>query len=512
MTRWVLYDQLWMENAVLTEGDPRQDRIVMIESEAFFRKLRHHQVKLAFFLSAMRHFAEELREAGWTVDYYRYDDAPSYPEALLDHVRKHSPDEIRVLAPNDYQLDQALPKIARKIHVHIEKVPTNQFLVTREEFAKWAKGSKSLRMETHYRQLRKKSGWLMQKNGQPEGGEWNFDKENRHSAKDWEKAGRPTPSKQVSIDPDDLTREVIEAVARDFPDHPGDAHRLWLPVTRRDSLDWLTQFIRDRLGEFGPYEDMMATGEPVLYHSVLSPMLNIGLLTPQECIEAAIEAYHRKSGPPIASVEGFVRQIMGWREFINGVYWLRMPEYHEVNELQADSALPEWFWTFESPMNCLHETLGQLKQNGYNHHIQRLMVLGNYFLLTGCHPNEVLDWYTALYVDAHEWVMAANVLGMVLHADGGYMATKPYAAGSGYINRMSDHCAGCQYKPSVKTGPEACPFNYLYWAFYDRHQKRFEKNPRVATMIRNWEKRSEKDRKAVRESAAKWMNAHHQAN
>ncbi len=506
---WVLYDQLWSGNAILAHGQPGSDVVVMIESDTFLRALPHHRVKLAFFLSAMRHFAEELREAGWKVDYYPYQEAGTYAEALSRHLERWQPEKFRVLAPNDYALHVALPKLARKLGVPIEPVPTNQFLVDREAFAEWAGEAKSLRMERHYRRMRQATGYLMTADGEPEGGSWNFDQENREGIKAWTQAGRPLPPPTKRPTPDGLTREVIAAVDRDFPSHAGEATALWLPVTRRESLDWLRRFVRERLSGFGPYEDLMVVGEGVLYHSVLSPMLNIGLLTPTECIEVALEFYNKEEGVPLSSVEGFIRQILGWREFINGIYWLRMPGYRAVNALGADRRLPEWLWEFDSPMRCFREVLGQLKATGFNHHIQRLMVLGNYFLLTGSDPQAVLEWYTAQYVDAHDWVMAANVLGMVLHADGGFMASKPYAAGSGYISRMSDYCAGCQYKPSVKTGPQACPFNYLYWSFFDRHQERFVRNPRVAAMIRGWQKRSAVDQEAVRKSAREWLDAHH---
>jgi deoxyribodipyrimidine photolyase-related protein len=249
---------------------------------------------------------------------------------------------------------------------------------------------------------------------------------------------------------------------------------------------------------------MMAEGEPFLFHSVLTPVLNLGLLTPRECVEAAIVAYE-KGVAPLNSVEGFVRQIIGWREFINGVYWLRGPVYKELNELGAERPLPAWAYTAKTQMNCLRHVLRQTLDLGWNHHIQRLMVLGNFFLLAGVRPQESLRWFNEMYVDAFDWVMAANVIGMSQHADGGFMATKPYISGSGYIRKMSNYCQGCSYDADTKTGPTACPFNYLYWNFIDTHADRFAKNPRMAALVSGWLKRKEHDKAAVRESAAQFL-------
>ena len=508
-TIWVLYDQLWTGNAAFAGSTAGTDRVLIIESAAFFRKLPHHRIKLSFFFSAMRHFAEELEAAGWQVDYHQHGDAKDYQSAIRTHVEKFRPSAIRVLAPNDYALQQSIPALEKKSGVPINVVPTNQFLLSREDFAKWAGSAKSLRMENHYRAIRKSLGVLMTPDGEPEGGAWNFDSENRGTVKDWKAAGAPRPKPAPSIRRDGITKQVILEVNDAFPEHPGDANNLWLPTTRGEALTWLRHFVEHRLGLFGPFEDLMIEGEPILFHSVLSPMLNIGLLAPMECVDAAIAALRSKTPPPLKSVEGFVRQIIGWREFVNGVYWLRMPEYHKVNALEAATPLPGWLWEGTPPMHCMEVALTQVRDTGINHHIQRLMVLGNYFLLTGSRPQEVLEWYTAMYVDAHDWVMAANVLGMVLYADGGFMASKPYAAGAAYISKMSDYCTGCRYKPTVKTGPEACPFHSLYWSFYDRHQTRFARNPRVAMMIGSWNKRTPDEQNEIRDAASAWMMTHH---
>jgi deoxyribodipyrimidine photolyase-related protein len=354
-------------------------------------------------------------------------------------------------------------------------------------------------METHYRRVRSEFGFLMEEDGQPTGGRWNFDEENRKTFRDWVKAGRPQAEVLPEV-PDKITRDVIDLVSHEFAGNPGCAEGFWLPVDRAGALRWLDSFKRTRLEGFGPWEDLMVQNETLLFHSVISPLINIGLLTPRECIEQAEEEY-RRGRAPLSSVEGFVRQIAGWREFVNGVYWLKMPEYAEVNGLEAQRALPSFFYTGETDLNCLRQCLQQVKTTGFNHHIQRLMILGNFLLLAGVRPQEALRWFNEMYVDAHDWVMAANVLGMVLHADGGFMATKPYAASSGYISKMSDYCAGCRYRPQEKTGAEACPFNYLYWDFYARHEPKFARNPRVGMMLKTLAKKSPKERAEITSSA-----------
>lgn len=499
-TLWILGDQLSPDHAALKKADPAHCQVLMVESKARGSVMRYHQVKLVLVYSAMRHFAHELREAGWQVDYYSLEDGLTFESAMREHVAKHHPEKITLAEPNSFFEEDAITRLGRKLRLKVEFIPTRQFLLPRGDFQAWAKDSKRLLMENHYRRMRKRFGWLMKENGDPEGGQWNFDPENRETFASWKRAGAPRPKTRLHKEPDEITRKVIALVEREFPKNPGKAADMWLPVDRRGAQEWLRLFIGERLPTFGIYEDMMAEDEPFLFHSLLSPLLNLGLLTPQECVEAAIAAYNQGEAP-INSVEGFVRQIIGWREFINGVYWLRGPEYHQLNALGAEHPLPPWFYTGETEMNCLHHVIRQTLTLGWNHHIQRLMVLGNFFLIAGIRPQAALQWYLEMYVDAFDWVMAANVIGMALHADGGFMATKPYAASSGYIRKMSNYCAGCRYDPDQKTGPDACPFNYLYWNFMDQHASRFVQNPRMKVLIGGWLKRSEADREAVRASA-----------
>ncbi len=503
-TIWILGDQLSLEHAVLAKTPPGAARIVMIESKARGAVHRFHQIKLVLVYSAMRHFAESLRESGWEVDYVLLEEALTFETGLQRHISRHRPEKIVLAEPNSFFETEVIERLGRKLQVQIDLVPTTQFLMTRDDFHQWAKDSRRLLMENHYRRLRKRFGWLMDKDGQPVGGAWNFDPENRATFSIWKRAGRPTASTAPREKPDAITLAVIEMVAREFKDHPGRAADMWLPVDRAGALRWLNLFIRERLPTFGVYEDMMSEGEPFLFHSVLSPLLNLGLLTPRECVEAALRAY-QKGEAPINSVEGYVRQIVGWREFINGVYWHRGQEYHALNELDAERPLPAWFYTGETPMNCLHHVVRQTLDLGWNHHIQRLMILGNFFLIAGIRPQEALRWFLEMYVDAFDWVMAANVIGMSLYADGGYMATKPYASTSAYIRKMSNYCAGCRFDPDQKTGPDACPYNYLYWNFIDHHADRFGENPRMRALVQGWQKRPAGDRAKALESAAAFL-------
>lgn len=502
-TVWILGDQLIPDHPAFVGRSKQEIVLLFIESKARGGHLRYHQQKLVLLFSAMRHRAAELREAGWTVDYHEL--AENFEAALRLHVTKYQPTSLRVMAPNDWAMTKALPALAKKVGVPLEILPSEQFLVRREDFQAWAGARRQLLMENHYRVQRKRLNILIDAHGEPEGGAWNFDEENRLTIKEYTKA-RVQPPQICPEKPDEITQKVIAMVSREFAEHPGKVDGFWLPVTRARALVWLERFIAERLAYFGPWEDTMVAGEPVLFHSVLSPMLNNGLLTPRECVEAAIAAY-RAGEAPLPSVEGFVRQLIGWREFVNGIYWTRMPDYTALNYLEAERSLPAFVYTGKTELNCLRHAFEQVIATGYNHHIQRLMVLGNFFLLGGYHPAQVLRWFNEMYVDAYDWVMAANVIGMILHADGGYMATKPYAAGAGYISKMSNYCAGCRYKPEVKIGPDACPFNYLYWNFYRQHEARFAKNPRVGMMVKMWQKKSPSEQRAIQEQAEGFLAA-----
>lgn len=501
---WILGDQLLPNHPALSEA-AADDVFVFVESAKRATQLRYHRHKLVLLFSAMRHRAEELRRAGRRVYYAELEKEQGYFEALETFVRRERPAEIRVMEPNEWETARMLPALSRKLGVPIRTLPNRQFLVGRADFAAWAEGKKHLLMEQHYRKERRRLGYLLDREGEPEGGAWNFDAENRRGIRDFARERPPVPTLEPEAH-DALTREVIAAVQKHFPDHPGDPARFWLPVTRERALLWLDRFVEQRLGRFGPYEDLMVSAQPFLFHSVLSPALNIGLITPGECADAAERAY-REGRVPLASAEGFIRQLIGWREFINGIYWLNMPAYREMNTLGANRSLPAWIRTGKTEMNCLSQVIHQAMDWGYNHHIQRLMVLGNFFLLGGYHPASVVAWYLEMYVDAYDWVMQPNVLGMVLFADGGIFATKPYAAGPGYLSRMGDYCQKCRYRPDQKTGPDACPFHGLYWNFFDRNRERFRRNPRIGMMLKTLERMPTSELNRIRETAEKFLAA-----
>lgn len=498
---WIFGDQLSLSSSALLAAERRgQGVVLMIESKARGAHIRHHQQKLVLIYSAMRHFAEELRSAGWEVDYHRLEETPTFEAGLRRHLAKYQPEALLLADPNDFLMTEVARKVGRKFRLGIEFFPSTQFLLSREEFSSRAGTRQWLVMELHYREMRKRTGYLMEADNRPTGGAWNFDVENRHTFCDWEKAGKPRSRKPVREEPDAITREVIATVEREFSGHPGKARNFWLPVDRAGALRWLGRFVRERLECFGPYEDLMSTEEVVFFHSVLSPVLNTGLLSPQECCEAALTAFE-DGDVPLESVEGFIRQVIGWREFVNGVYWHRGPEYKTLNALGAVRPLPEWFRTGDTPLNCLHHTIRTALDHGWNNHIQRLMVLGNFFLIAAIRPREVMQWYMEMTVDASDWVVAVNVIGFALYADGGYVASKAYASTSTYIHRMSDYCRGCQYSPEIQTGPKACPFNYLHWNFIDRHSIRFARNQRMEAVVQSWGKRTKVEQQEIRDSA-----------
>ncbi|KAA3624283.1 MAG: cryptochrome/photolyase family protein [Proteobacteria bacterium] len=478
--RIVLGDQLANSVSALRDVDLERDVILMAEVAEEATCVKHHRKKLAFVFSAMRHFSAALADDGATVRYIRLDDSGN-TGSLGGEVRRAVVDlnPVRVVAthPGEYRLLGEMKNWRRDLGIPMEIRADDRFLVSLDDFRTWADGRRTLRMENFYRETRKQLDVLMD-GSEPAGGRWNFDAENRKRLPDDEHS--PPPRRFC---PDDISREVIDLVARNFKDHFGDLEPFDLGVTRAQALLALDDFICNRLTGFGDYQDAMRQKEPVLFHSVLSCYLNVGLLNPMEVVEAA-EASWRTGRAPLNAVEGFVRQVVGWREYVRGVYWLRMPAYADRNYLDAGRALPEFYWNGETRMNCLRQCIGETKRNAYAHHIQRLMVLGNFALLVGADPTEVNEWYLVVYADAYEWVELPNVTGMILLADGGYLASKPYAAGGAYINRMSDYCRHCEYEVSRKSGESACPFNYLYWDFLDRNRDKLAANPRLAMPYR----------------------------
>ena len=504
----ILPDQLSEHHAALLSAKKGRDRLLFVESRQTFGKLPYHRHRLMLLLSAMRHYAAEREADGWEVEYHRMENAADMRSVLEAHCRHHKPSSLLVAQPNNYDEQLALKMLEGKLPVPLTIVPTTQFLCTREDFVEMAGGKKRLLMETFYREMRRRTGLLMEAEdaSKPLGGQWNYDQENRATFADWKKADMPRPKKSLRLEQDEITRDVARELEVTYPDAPGKAADFALPVTRKEALDSLREFIDSRLPEFGTWQDLMVSEDGDLFHSILSPMLNIGLLDPMECALAA-EKSCKAGKAPLHAVEGFIRQVIGWREFVNGVYWLKMPEYATVNGLTATRSLPEFFYSGKTSMNCLSTALRETLDRGFNHHIQRLMILGNFLLMAGVNPQEAFRWFNEMYVDAHDWVMAANVLGMALHADGGYMATKPYAASGAYVSKMSNYCSSCSFSPSIKSGKGACPLNLLYWNFFETHQDLLIRNPRTAMPVRSWQKRDAKERLKIVAEAKRFLDS-----
>jgi len=478
--RFILGDQLSRSISSLRGLDPARDVVLMAEVAEETQTVPHHKQKIAFILSAMRHFADELRAGGIRVDYVRLGDrgnSGSFTGELRRAVRRHRPDTVVVTEPGEWRVREMMRAWEGEIGVPVEIPEDDRFLCSVAEFKRWSAGRKSLRMEHFYREMRRKTGWLMEGN-EPAGGEWNFDAENRKPVP----RGEPVVER-IGYEPDDVTSEVLAMVGKRFAGNFGDLEPFRWAVTRSGARDALRRFVRLHLPSFGDYQDAMRDGDDFVHHALLSPYLNTGLLLPREVCEAALAAW--KAGRvPLNAAEGFVRQILGWREFVRGVYWTRMPEYRLLNRLKASIPLPDFYWTGETQMHCVRRCVEATRRNAYAHHIQRLMVTGNFALLAGIDPDAVDAWYLSVYADAFEWVEMPNTRGMALHADGGLLASKPYAASGAYINRMSDYCRACSYDVEKKAGPEACPFNYLYWDFLLRNRSVLGRNPRLGMPYR----------------------------
>jgi deoxyribodipyrimidine photolyase-related protein len=488
----ILGDQLTPSLTALAEADPNRDHVLMAEVAEEAGYTNHHKQKLVLIFSAMRHFAAELEEAGWCVHYHSFDPdslQQSLGQVVRATVESTGTGGVVATACGEWRLDQAMRQWELPVPLSIRE--DNRFFATVERFQQWTRNRKQWRMEYFYRELRRETGLLVNAEGQPEGGEWNLDAANR---KKWK--GDPPAPPPFRIEPDVTTKTVIAEVESHLGDHIGNTESFGWAVTREDALGALDHFLTHRLPWFGDFQDAMADDEPNLFHALLSPYLNIGLLLPREVCEAAQAEYHAGRAP-LNAVEGFIRQILGWREFVRGLYWTLMPGYAEENRLGNTAPLPAFYWTGDTRMRCMAKAIGNTLEHAYAHHIQRLMVTGNFALLAGVHPEAICDWYLGVYADAFDWVERPNTQGMVMHADGGILGSKPYAASGKYINRMSDHCRHCAYNVNATTGPDACPFNSLYWHFINRHREHFKSNPRMGMIYRNWEKQGEERRAAV---------------
>lgn len=499
----VLGDQLTPDIAALKRADPATSVVLMMEVVEETTYVRHHKAKIAFILSAMRHHAERLRALGWAVDYVRLDDADnagSFTGEVARAVERYSPRAISVTEPGEWRVRAAIDGWADKFDCSVKIVEDDRFLCSHAEFDAWAEDRKQLRMEFFYREMRRKTGLLMDCD-RPEGGQWNYDAENRKPAQN--DLLMPHP---IAFRPDDVTREVIAMVADRFADHPGRLDHFDYAVTHEEAMRAQRRFLTTALAEFGTYQDAMLTAEPYLWHSVLSPYLNAGLLDPLDLCRR-VEAEYRAGRVPLNSAEGFIRQIIGWREYVRGIYWREGPDYARRNFLNAQRDLPGFYWTGETDMHCLSQAIGQTMERAYAHHIQRLMITGNFALLIGADPHQVHEWYLEVYADAYEWVELPNTLGMSQFADGGLLGSKPYASSGAYIDRMSDYCRSCRYDVEQRTGPDACPFNALYWDFLARNRRKLGNNPRLAMPYRNWDRMDAGTQDGLRKQASGFLKS-----
>ncbi len=498
----VLGDQLDLDAAAFDGFDPEHDAVWMAEAQEESTHVWSSKQRIALFLSAMRHFAQALRQAGRSLHYRLMDDAGaagnehSLAAKLRSDLAALQPQQVVMTAPGDWRVLQQIKAVVEAAGLTLDLCDDRHFFTTVRDFAAHAKGRKSLRLEYFYRELRQRHGVLMQ-DGQPAGGQWNFDADNRES---FGAKGPGLLPARATFEPDAITSEVIALVNTRFAQHPGTLESFAWPVTREHALQALQRFIEERLPLFGRYEDALWPGEPWLYHSHLSAALNLKLLTAREVVQAA-EAAYLVGHAPLQSAEGFIRQILGWREYVRGIYWTQMPSYVERNALDAKEDLPAWFWTGKTDMACLKDAINQTLEYGYAHHIQRLMVTGLYALLLGVRPQQVHEWYLSVYVDAVEWVELPNTLGMSQYGDGGLMASKPYVATGKYIQRMGGPCKGCRYDPALREGDNACPYTTLYWDFLMRHQPLLSKNARMALQVKNVERMTDSQREAVTQRA-----------
>ncbi len=496
----VLGDQLSFTSPALEGFDPAQDVVLMIEATGEATAVWSHKARIAIFLSAMRHFANGVAARGWPFDYLQLDDPapPDVADRLRLALRRHRPQALRVVEPGEWRMLQIIEDVCREEGISLQLLDDTHFMCSRPEFSQWAKGKKELRLEFFYRVMRRQYQVLMAGN-EPVGGQWNFDAENRSAYPKRTGPGDIPPP--AWFEPDAVTREVLALVEKHFPDHPGQLDQFGWPVNREQALQALDVFIEHRLANFGTYQDAMWTDTPMGWHSLLSAALNLHLLDPREVIAAA-EAAYKQGRVSLESAEGFIRQILGWREFIRGMYWLDMPGLKAANHFGHQRALPGWFWTGETQMACMRDSLKQTLALGYAHHIQRLMVIGNFATLAELSPQQVADWFLAIYVDAIEWVELPNTAGMALHACGSRFTSKPYVASGAYIGRQSNYCSGCRYDPARRSGDAACPYTTLYWHFIARHETTLAANPRTALMAKNLQKLSEEDRAGIAQRAA----------
>lgn len=489
----ILGDQLNRGSFLFDDYDGKQDSFFMAEVSGESTDILSSKQRSVAFLSAMRHFAEDLKADQLPLIYYDLSQQlPTFSKSLEHHLKHHSFEAIRCVLPGDNRIVNEINDWAKQHDITVEWLPDNHFISRRGEFKKWLNDRKQPRMEYWYRELRRDRNILM--NGdKPVGGKWNFDKDNR---KPFGKNGPNSVPEPTLFQPDTITRQVIKDIKNHLPDLPGNLDDFVWPVNRKQSLQVLKDFINQRLKHFGDFQDAMWIGEPWLYHSRLSLAINLKLLSPQEVIDAAVQAYDNKQ-VPLNAVEGFIRQILGWREYIRGLYWAHREDWLEMNMLDAHRELPTLYWNADTQMTCLHQSVSHVLTHGYGHHIQRLMITGLFSLLWGVKPKAIHEWYLAMYVDAVAWVEIPNTLGMSQYADGGIVGSKPYIASGAYIDRMSNYCKQCPFDPKQAHGDRACPFTTLYWAFVDKHRDLLSRNPRLGMQVKNWHRKDADEQDAI---------------
>ncbi len=496
---WILGNQLHLEQAALLtcQNNKQKTPVIFIESLNYIKKRTYHQQKLVLIFSAMRHFAEELKLQEWPVTYEINQD---FESGLNYWIKKNNITELRLVNPYDRSFLKLLKSF--KLDCKIKFIPNNHFLWTQAEFQQWTDSRKRLLLEDFYREGRKRFNILM-KDNQPIGGKWNFDKQNRKPPK---KGLNPPTS--LEFETDKITQQVIKDIkSYQIPTY-GKIEPFKWGVTRYQALQVLDNFIENNLNNFGTYQDAMITGEYTLWHSLISPYINLGLLTPLEVIKAIETAYY-EFDYPLNSVEGLIRQILGWREYMYGIYQIMDDDYAHKNWFNHQEKLPEFYWdSSQTDMNCLKQSLQQVEETGYAHHIQRLMVLGNFALIVGVSPQAINNWFHSAFIDAYDWVMIPNVIGMGQFADGGILASKPYAASANYINKMSDYCKSCVYKQTQRTGDKACPFNFFYWDFLSRHQQKLKGLGRMNLILANLKKMDKVELETIQSQAQQWRESH----
>jgi deoxyribodipyrimidine photolyase-related protein len=490
----ILGDQLSLSLTCLQMLDKDHDHIMLAELYTETHYVKHNKLKIALIFSAMRHFAAQLRAAGFHVEYYAYEDTKdsfkSFTDVVIHQLSRHQYHQLVCTEPGEYRVLNEMHGWQKQWNIETNILADNRFFFSLSQMSNWFSEHKEPRMEHFYQFARKQTGLLME-NNKPLGGRFNFDKENRHS---WQADTRLPP--KLEHHKDDITQTVIRLVEQEFPDFPGDLHRFNFAVERQQALDALNHFIEHKLPQFGHFQDALSDQNNTLFHSLLASYINIGLLLANEVCEVAIDAYHKQRAP-LNAVEGFVRQILGWREYVRGLYWHQGESYKDNNALNAFTPLPSWFWHSKTKMRCMSKAIGHSLEDAYAHHIQRLMIIGNFALIAGLDVKQVCEWYLAVYIDAFEWVELPNTLGMALYADNGLLASKPYAASANYINKMGNHCSACSYNPKLVTGSKACPFNALYWRFIQRHQNQFSANPRMSLMVKQWQKKDTASQQAI---------------